>query len=73
MNKTVALQPPEDHEEDDEPAHKKLRRTNVNIVAGIMKKYTGTATKPAYAELEKEARNKLKKVFRPLRCRFSQK
>ena len=65
MNKTVASQLPDGHEEDDQegPAHKKLRRTNVNIVAGIMKKYTGTATKPAYAELEREARNELKKGF----------
>ena len=71
MNKTVASQLPGGHEEDDQegPAHKKLRRTNVKqtalkIVADVMKKYcTGTATKPAYAELEKEARNELKKGF----------
>ena len=70
MNKTVASQLPDGHEEDDQegPAHKKLRRTNVKptalkIVAGVMKKYIGTATKPAYAELEKEARNELKKGF----------
>ena len=70
MNKTVASQLPDGHEEDDQegPAHKKLWRTNVKptalkIVADVMKKYTGTATKPAYAELEKEARNELKKGF----------
>ena len=73
MNKTVALHSPDDHEEDDQegPAHTKQRRTNVQptalkIVAGVMKKYTGTATKPAYAELEREARNdsEFKKDFR---------
>ena len=70
MKKTLASQPPDDHGEDDQEGHaqKKLRRRNVKpnalkIVSGILKRKTGTALKPAYAELEREARNELKKDF----------
>ena len=76
MNKTVASQLPDDHEEDAQeenecetncPENRGRRRP------GVMKKYTGTATKPVYAELVREAWNELTKVFRPLRFRSSQK
>ena len=68
MKKAVALQPPDDHGEDDQegPAHKTLQRTivkqnDLKIVAGVLQKCALTSMKLAYAELEREARNELKK------------